>query len=252
MLFLVTDTSGKDGFVGLVRAGTGAHPDQVEVIEEVALAGGTFSAQLVPQISGLLEKHAFRKTDIGAFVVVSGPGSFTGLRVGLAAIKGLAEILQKPIIPLSVLEVLAPFSRSIAAIHDTASLSILRYAVALDASRRGAFVGEYEISSEPNRSPKAVGESLLSLDNLAALLESGVVQWISTPDQEIFDALRKSVCESKKRSVRRNMRRPRSEEVGIVGLQKLRAGETVPPEQLEANYIRRSDAEIFSKPASSS
>jgi tRNA threonylcarbamoyladenosine biosynthesis protein TsaB len=251
MLFLVTDTSGKDGFVGLVRAGTGAHPDQVEVIEEVALAGGTFSAQLVPQISGLLEKHAFRKTDIGAFVVVSGPGSFTGLRVGLAAIKGLAEILQKPIIPLSVLEVLAPFSRSIAASHDTPSLSILRYAVALDASRGEAFVGEYEISSQPNCSPKAAGESLLSLDNLAALLESGVVQWISTPDQEIFDALRKSVCESKKRCVRRNMRRPRSEEVGILGLQKLRAGETVPPEQLEANYIRRTDAEIFSKPASS-
>jgi len=47
------------------------------------------------------------------------------------------------------------------------------------------------------------------------------------------------------------MRRPRSEEVGILGLQKLRAGETVPPEQLEANYIRRTDAEIFSKPASS-
>jgi tRNA threonylcarbamoyladenosine biosynthesis protein TsaB len=250
MLLLVTDTSGKDGFVGLVRTGDGANPDRVEVIEEVALAGGTFSAQLVPQISGLLEKHGLRKTDIGAFVVVSGPGSFTGLRVGLAAIKALAEILQKPIVPVSVLEVLAPFSLSIAASHDAPSLTMLRYAVALDAARGEAFVGEYEISSVESCSPKAVGESLLSLDNLASLLESGVVQWISTPDQAIFDALGNSVSESKKRCVRRNMRRPRSEEVGILGIQKLKAGETVRPEQLEANYIRRTDAEIFSKPAS--
>lgn len=252
MLLLVTDTSGKDGFVGLVRAGDGANPDRVEVVEEVALAGGTFSAQLVPQISGVLEKHGFRKTDIGAFVVVSGPGSFTGLRVGLAAIKALAEILQKPIIPVSVLEVLAPFSRSIGASHDAPSLTMLRYAVALDAARGEAFVGEYEISSEANCSPKAVGESLLSLDNLAALLESGVLQWISTPDQTIFDALGRIVSESKKRRVRRTARRPRSQEVSILGLRKLKAGETVPPEQLEANYIRRTDAEVFLKPASSS
>ncbi|HTS06859.1 MAG TPA: tRNA (adenosine(37)-N6)-threonylcarbamoyltransferase complex dimerization subunit type 1 TsaB [Candidatus Eisenbacteria bacterium] len=252
MLLLITDTSGKDGFVGLVRTGSGANPDRVELVEEIALAGGTFSAQLVPQISGLLEKHGFRKTDIGTFIVVSGPGSFTGLRVGLAAVKALAEILQKPIVPVSVLEVLAPFSLSIAASHDTPSVAMLRYAVALDASRGEAFVGEYEVRSEARRSPKAVGESLLSLDNLAALLESGVLQWISTPDQTIFDALGKKVSESKKHSVRRNVRRPRSEEVGILGLQKLKAGETVSPEQLEANYLRRTDAEIFSKPTSHS
>ena len=84
MLVLVTDTSGKDGFVGLVRAGDqGA---SVDVIDEIALAGGTFSAQLVPQVSELLEKHRLSKGSIDAFVVVSGPGSFTGLRVGLAAI----------------------------------------------------------------------------------------------------------------------------------------------------------------------
>ncbi len=255
MLLLVTDTSGKDGFVGLARAGEGAQPDRVEVIEEVPLAGGTFSAQLVPQISGLLEKHSFRKTDIGAFLVVSGPGSFTGLRVGLAAIKGLAEILQKPIVPVSLLEVLAPHSQMIAATHDRPQgPSVFRYAVALDAARGEAFVGEYEMvmGTNADHSFKALGESLLTMDSLVSLLESGVARWIATPDQAVFDALRKRVPESKRVYIRRNLRRPGSAEVAIIGWQKLKAGETVNPEQLEANYLRRSDAEIFSKPSSGS
>src|SRR5215472_3765946 len=165
MLLLVTDTSGKDGFVGLVRAGDGAHASPFEVIEQVALAGGTFSAQLVPQIAGVLEKHRFRKTDIDAFIVVSGPGSFTGLRVGLAAIKALAEILRKSIVPVSLLEVLASYTQMIAAAHDEPKRPAnFSYAVALDAGRAEAFVGQYEvvISSNEDTSVKSVGESLLT------------------------------------------------------------------------------------------
>jgi len=248
MLLLVTDTSGKDGFVGLATAGHGHRPDRIEVIEEVPLAGGTFSAQLVPQISGLLEKHNFTKSEIGAFIVVSGPGSFTGLRVGLAAIKALAEILRKPIVPVSLLDILAASTPAIAVREDSPDRATFHYAVALDASRGEVFLGEYEASSNRDLIPNPLGESLLSLDNLAALLESGVVRWISTPDQTVFDALGKRVTEAKKRCIRRTLRRPRSEEVAIVGWRRLNAGETVSPEQLEANYIRRSDAEIFSKP----
>jgi tRNA threonylcarbamoyl adenosine modification protein YeaZ len=77
---------------------------EIDVLEVVPLAGGAFSAQLIPQIAALLEKHGHSKHDLEAFVVASGPGSFTGLRVGLAAIKALAEALQKPIVAISVLE----------------------------------------------------------------------------------------------------------------------------------------------------
>jgi len=252
MLLLITDTSGKDGFVGLAR--TAESSEKTEVIEEVPLTGGTFSAQLVPQISGLLEKHNLRKTDIDAFVVVSGPGSFTGLRVGLAAIKALAEILEKPIVPVSLLEVLAPFSHMIASGHDEANRpATFPYAVALDAGRGEAFVGRYEvaISAEENASFKNISESLLPLDSLADLLESGTALWIATPDQTVFDALGERLPESLRSRIRRSLRRPRSEEVARIGWQKLIAGETTSPEQLDANYIRRTDAEIFSKPVSS-
>jgi tRNA threonylcarbamoyladenosine biosynthesis protein TsaB len=253
MLLLITDTSGKQGFVGLARAVETRPADQVEVIEEVPLAGGTFSAQLVPQISGLLEKQGLSKTAIDAFIVVSGPGSFTGLRVGLAAIKALAEILGKPIVPVSLLEVLAPLSIMNAVSDDEANrATAFRYAVALDAARGEAFVGEFEVGAQKENSIKALGESLLRFDALAGLLESESIDWVATPDQTIFDAISQRVPESRRRFVRRNLRRPRSAEVARKGWEKLKAGQTVSPEQLEANYIRRSDAEIFAKPAAGS
>src|ERR1700726_4913736 len=105
MLLLAIDTSGKHGSIALARAGEGsADINDVEPIEVVPLAGGTFSAQLVPQIAALLSKHGFTKNDIGAFAAASGPGSFTGLRIGLAAVKALSEVLDKPIAAVSLLE----------------------------------------------------------------------------------------------------------------------------------------------------
>src|SRR4051812_48854258 len=99
MLLLATDTSGKFGSIALAQCGPSGACD---VLEVVSLEGGTFSAQLVPQIAALLAKHGFNKQNLGAFAVASGPGSFTGLRVGLAAIKALAEILDKPIVAVSL------------------------------------------------------------------------------------------------------------------------------------------------------
>jgi tRNA threonylcarbamoyladenosine biosynthesis protein TsaB len=251
MLVLVTDTSGKDGFVGLARKAEDSGSDDVEVIEEVPLAGGTFSAQLVPQISSLLGKHHFRKSDIDAFIVVSGPGSFTGLRVGLAAIKALAEILHKPIVAVSLLEVMASSSRIVArGDGDPNAPAVFRYAIALDAGRGEAFVGQYEVvmTSKAQPAPWAIAESLLSIDGLSSLTESGTVQWIATPDEGLAAVLVRTI--PKTQAVRHNFGRPRTAEVAAAGLRKLSAGGTVSPEELDANYIRRSDAEIFAKPGS--
>jgi tRNA threonylcarbamoyladenosine biosynthesis protein TsaB len=251
MLLLVIDTSGKDGFVGLARAGEGTQPNAVDLIEEVPLAGGTFSAQLVPQISGLLNEHGFRKTDIDAFIVVSGPGSFTGLRVGLAAIKALAEILHKPIVAISLLEVIARSSIFVA--RQASDSSAVRYTVALDAGRGEAFVGQFNMSFTANTINSFVceGESLLTVQSLAELVQSGAMPWIVTPDVVLGEALKQRLDTAQKRAILSHAR-PHSAEVAGVAWHKLRAGETVSPEQLEANYIRRSGAEIFAKPATSS
>ena len=67
------------------------------------LAGGTYSAQLIPAISALLAEAALAKGAIDLLAVASGPGSFTGLRVALSTVKGLAEALGKPIVAVSQL-----------------------------------------------------------------------------------------------------------------------------------------------------
>src|SRR5690348_5101816 len=103
MLLLAIDTSGKYGSIALAQCDA----ETCNVVEGVALLGGTFSAQLVPQMAALLAKYGLTKDDIGGFAVATGPGSFTGLRVGLAATKALAEVLQRPIAGVSLLEALA-------------------------------------------------------------------------------------------------------------------------------------------------
>ena len=92
MLILAIDTSWKHGGLALARGDA----QSFELLESAPLEGGTFSAQLVPQTARLLATRNLTKADLDGFAAASGPGSFTGLRVGLAAIKGLAEALKKP------------------------------------------------------------------------------------------------------------------------------------------------------------
>jgi tRNA threonylcarbamoyladenosine biosynthesis protein TsaB len=228
MLLLVTDTSGKHGSVALVRAREGAETNGVQVIEEVPLAGGTFSAQLVPQIAALLAKHGFCKTDLEAFIVVSGPGSFTGLRVGLAAIKALAEILHKPIVPVSLLEVIAQAS------HREGKV-----VAALDAGRGEVYVGEYTVTAQ---SAQVCRERVLTKDEFLSSSPGSVV---ATTVASLADAARLAGIPVEM------IEGITAERIALLGWKKLQAGETVTPEDLEANYIRRTDAEIFAKPSSS-
>src|SRR6516225_9087654 len=100
MLLLAIDTSGRNGSVALCRG----DENLFESIEQQPLEGGTYSARLIPVITELLARHSISTQHIDAFIIVSGPGSFTGLRVGIATVKGLCEVLQKPLVAVSMLE----------------------------------------------------------------------------------------------------------------------------------------------------
>ncbi|MFL6302917.1 MAG: tRNA (adenosine(37)-N6)-threonylcarbamoyltransferase complex dimerization subunit type 1 TsaB [Candidatus Sulfotelmatobacter sp.] len=226
MLLLITDTSGRNGIVAVARALQAGKQDQIQILESVPLAGGTFSAQLVPQIAALLEKHDLSKSQIDAFVVVSGPGSFTGLRVGLAAIKALAEILQKPIVPVSFLEVVAR-----AAGIDGRIIALL------DAGRGQLYSGEYEISGAR---AQLIQEHLIAREALPDLSRAVV---ISTPDATLAGLSREAGLRTFE------LKAIPPEIIAVLGWSKLCDGETASPEQLDANYVRRSD-QIFGTPSS--
>ncbi|MGC1499672.1 MAG: tRNA (adenosine(37)-N6)-threonylcarbamoyltransferase complex dimerization subunit type 1 TsaB, partial [Terriglobales bacterium] len=201
------------------------------IVESVALAGGTFSAQLVPQIAALLAKHSRAKSDLAGFVVVTGPGSFTGLRVGLAAIKALAEILQKPIAAVSLLEAVACSSGKRG-----------RILAVLDAGRAEVYVGDYELANFP----QVHSERLLTRGEFLAELSAGKAggegKPVVMPDAALAEIVRSASvpCDL--------IPYPGAEVIARLGWQHIQRGQTVRPEDLEANYIRRSDAEIFSKP----
>ncbi len=222
MLLLAVDTSGKDGSLALARVAVEGNPP--EIIEEVALAGGTFSAQLVPQTAALLEKHGYGKGDLAGFAVVSGPGSFTGLRVGLAAIKAMAEILRKPIAAVSLLEVVARSGGRQGRVFSV-----------LDAGRGELYVGDYELGPPVRlHSERLMGRKEFFAESKGQL--------VVTPDANIADTLVGAGFHVKQVGC------TRSGEIARLGWERIQRGETILPEDLEANYIRRSDAEIFSKP----
>jgi tRNA threonylcarbamoyladenosine biosynthesis protein TsaB len=225
MLLLAIDTSGKQGSIALGRAGEPtADGGDFEVIEIAPLVGGTFSAQLIPQISELLSSNGFTKNGIGAFAVGAGPGSFTGLRIGLAAVKALAEVLGKPIAAVSLLETCV-----------VASAAQGKVMAVLDAGRGDVYVGEYEILADAERVPR---ERMLGRSEFLAQAKGWTVV---TPDSVLAEASRATgLTVSSLASIS-------AADVAGLGWSKIQRGKTVTPEQLEANYIRRTDAEMLER-----
>lgn len=210
MLILSIDTCGPLGSVALARV----ESNEVALLGQTELPGKSYSAQLMPAIRELLATHSGSVAGLGAIVVTSGPGSFTGIRIGLSTTKGLAELRSTPILAVSRLAVLA---------HKAGTL-----AAALDASRGEFYFGDY--SGEP-------AESLLSRETFAA--EAAAL------------AENLAVCEASARKIAVGatlVLAPSALDAIRLALPRLRRSEYDDPVTLDGNYLRRSDAEIFARP----
>src|SRR5208337_2773565 len=171
MLVVAIDTSGRKGSIALCRGDN----ENLQVLQLTSLEGGTYSAQLMPRIAEMLQGNRLSKTDVDGFVVVSGPGSFTGLRVGLATVKGLCEVLQKPMATISMLE-------AVALIDGRAGQTVTAI---LDAGRGEIYVGEYQVSAERAR---VVREYIAKLNSFTAE-GAGFGGQLLTPDPKVAEAL---------------------------------------------------------------
>jgi tRNA threonylcarbamoyladenosine biosynthesis protein TsaB len=209
-MLLSIDICGSSGSIALARLGG----ESLNVLAATDLAGKTYSARLVPAIAELLAAQRSSVADLAAIIVTRGPGSFTGIRIGLSTAKGLAEAHVIPILAVSRLAVLAHKAQCRAA--------------TLDASRHEFYFGHYD---EPTR------EALLTRD----LFQSEATALGS----------HLAVCEPSVHALAPSatlVDPPTAADALRFALPGLRARDFDDPVTLDGNYLRRSDAEIFSQP----
>ena len=217
-LILAIDTTRECGSLALVRGG--------ELIEEtVRHAPGGFAHVIYQCLERLLDDHGVKPAMVDCFAAASGPGSFTGVRVGLACIKGLADALGKPAVAVSNLEALATFG-----------VAPLR-AVVLDA-RRGEIYGAVYDAAGRLAAPEVVAKFPAWL----ATLPEGDLEFVATD----FTPFRAALAGTRFERARVTTAPPAlAAAVARIALLRFLAGEASDPAALDANYVRRSDAELF-------
>jgi len=216
-ILLAIDTCGPAGSVALGRACGKA----VEILGQIELEGRSYSSTLVAAVGELLERGGVSLREVGAIVAVNGPGSFTGVRVGLAAVKGLAEAAQIPVAAVSRLEVLAAKAGVPSAALDAHRHEVfLRLGLAGEQARE-LLAGAHELA---DLSPAPLRIALC--DEAAALLMGQA--WPAT------ELVRTTA--------------PTAADALLLSAARVAAGEFVDLALLDGHYLRRSDAEIFGEP----
>jgi tRNA threonylcarbamoyladenosine biosynthesis protein TsaB len=213
---LALDTTSEFGSLAIRAEG--------QTVAEVALHSPEGFAHLIfPAIERLLGDARLALQQIDCFAAASGPGSFTGIRVGLSAVKGLAEALGKPTVGVSNLRAMSSFG------------NLAHRAVVLDARRGEVFAAVYD-SNLNLLAPEAVWKFSAWLDNL----ELPLYEFIWTAGAPFRSAL-----EGTRFAAMPFIDVPRNLAAAIGRCAE--SDEWLDPAALDANYVRRSDAELFWK-----
>ena len=219
-LILAVDTTHEFGSLALLEG--------TEVVEEVLLhAPEGFGQVLFGRLAELLDRRGHAIQEMDCFAAASGPGSFTGVRIGLACVKGLAEATGKLVAAVSNLEALATFG--------TAPLR----AVVMDARRGEVYGAVYN-----QRGEAILPETVMPFTAWLQSLPEGEIEFVSTDFSPFAAALAGTRFE---RAGIATTPRALAAAVGRIACLRLRAGRAADPAAIDANYVRRSDAELFWK-----
>jgi tRNA threonylcarbamoyladenosine biosynthesis protein TsaB len=237
MLILAIDTSTRSGSVALMR-------EEVLVGCMTTPANERYSFSLSSTSELLIKSAGVIMSEIDLFAVASGPGSFTGLRVGLTAVKAWAEVFGKPVAAVSGLEALAAQAFS----QEVTSGCVLM-APFMDAHRGQVFGGMYRYSSEDS----------VMLASVAPEVVAGPAEFVESVRQQaggegaLFvsptpEAIRAALAQSDLRECEvRQVSGVLAPTVGRLGYGKARRGDLLDALRLDANYVRRTDAELHLK-----
>ena len=219
-MILAIDTTSEFGSLALACG--------AEIVEVVSLHSREgFGHLIFQQIQSLLDRHSLTLADIEGYAAASGPGSFTGVRVGLTAAKGLAEAHGKRVAPVSNLLALA-----------YAGEGDLR-ATVLDARRGEIYGAVYNAELRP-----MVEEVVTPWSRFLDLLGGRDVTFVAT-DFAPFRAGLAGTRFERARVV--TVSRTLAGAVAGVAARVFAEGRALLPEQADANYVRRSDAELMWK-----
>ncbi len=191
--------------------------------------GKTHSQRFLPMVSAMLEGAELSLADIDAFAVTVGPGSFTGLRIGIATAKAFCHAYHKPAVPVLTLDAYA---------YQGRGLSDWICPV-LDARKNEVYCALYDgagnsVLAPDALTPQALGAALAQKAGTVLFLGDGVI-----PSQEILqDALggRYRLMPPEKRLFM-------ADAAARLGVQKFLAGERVDALALQPFYLRVSEAE---------
>jgi len=215
MRLLLIHTAGAEGSVALVDSA--ATPP---IVATETLPGRSSSEQLVPAVRRLMRPAGWSPDGLAVIVVVHGPGSFTGLRVGLSAAKGLSEATGVPLIAVSRLALLAAAVGGDGTVHAV-----------LNAGRGEFYHGEYV-------GWRCVRERLVALGDLMSSIAGGVVVVCEPAVAEALVALQPRLVVE-----------PSAGAALPIVLKRIALREFDDGRLLDANYLRRTDVEIYAKPA---
>jgi tRNA threonylcarbamoyladenosine biosynthesis protein TsaB len=220
MKLLLINTCGAEGSFAL------ADTSRSEPVRVVTMPGRSASERLVAELRLALAAAEWKAAEVKAIAVVTGPGSFTGVRVGLSVAKGLCEGSGADLIAISRLELLASVASQGSESHPHSVCALL------DAGRGEFYCGRY-LDDDP------LGESLLSLDGaLAVAREADLVVVCEDAVERAFAGVLPTT----------RIPEPNAADAVPIALRQFEAGEIADSATLDANYLRRTDAEIFSSP----
>ncbi len=231
MIVLAIDTCDARGSVGLLEGNALLQFAVHESTED-------YSSWLLPAVAGVLQRAGLSMADVEGYSVAAGPGSFTGVRVGLTTVKAWSEVYGKQIAAVSRLEALA--------VQASAGAP---YVAAFANAQRGQVFGA--VYRRTGTGLELVGEEMVIPPGkfvacAVELADGGSISWVSTHADcvlrdEAWDA--REMLHEKIESVSSVL----APAIGRIGAAQLAAGRHTDALGLDANYVRRSDAEIFWK-----
>jgi tRNA threonylcarbamoyladenosine biosynthesis protein TsaB len=230
MRVLALDTTTRDGSVALV--------DDAQVVDERRGDRSRTHAERLPgEIVALLEAERLTWNDIDLFAVASGPGSFTGLRIGIATVQGLALTTGRSIVAPSALEALAQ------CVSANASAGGL-IAAWMDAHRGDVFSALFRVTTAPIFEPERVievegprvGDPAATLARWAALVEERATLFVGGGADRYRETIERI-------STSRIVETPLlAGGIGRMAIARARRGEMLLPAAVQPLYVRRPDA----------